>query len=310
MSKAARYGSGSCKTLPSDVNASRDGSNVSEAARYSSDSSKILPGDMKPARDGSNVSKAARYGSGSPKTFPDNMRAARDGRNVFEAARYGSGSSKRLPDNVKTTRDSSNVSEAARYGSGSSKTLPSNVKAARDGSNGSKDARYGSDSIENAGDIRAIGIIRLGNEHFLLKVLPVRSSPTPSRPGPPAPYPTSRGSSTLTIGCFLQEEVLPPDPGPRSSTTKGAGFDRFTTPVDNYLLADPRLAEAPELSTSVLCTGQGSFGHKVNYILNPMYPQHKTLNESEIGTFKTSMVNAVNVKAIAIIPNALKARAT
>ena len=54
----------------------------------------------------------------------------------------------------------------------------------------------------------------------------------------------------------------------------------------------------------------GSFGYKVNYILKPMYPQQKTLNESEIGTFKTSIVNAVNVKAIAIIANALKARVT
>ena len=69
------------------------------------------------------------------------------------------------------------------------------------------------------------------------------------------------------LECFLQEEALPPDPDTRTSTVMSAGFDRFTTPADEYLLAIPRLAEAPETSTTVLCTGQGSIGCKVNYIL-------------------------------------------
>ena len=71
-----------------------------------------------------------------------------------------------------------------------------------------------------------------------------------------------------------KEKVLPPYSGPRSSTettvTIAAGFTRSTTPDNYYLLANPRLAEAPKSGTSVLCTGQGSFGCKVNYILTPM----------------------------------------
>ena len=81
----------------------------------------------------------------------------------------------------------------------------------------------------------------------------------------------------------LQERVLPPDPGPRSSTevpiAKGASVDRFTAPADSNLLANPRLAEAPEPVTSVLSTGQGALGCIVNYILSPMYPQHMALAE-------------------------------
>ena len=114
------------------------------------------------------------------------------------------------------------------------------------------------------------------------------------------------------VELFHQEKVLPPDPGPRSSTktnvAKGAGFTRSTTPANYYLLANPRLAEAPESGTSVLCTGQGSFGCKVNYILTPMYPQHMTLTEYEIIAVNTSMENAVNTRAIGMVSNAIKAR--
>ena len=108
------------------------------------------------------------------------------------------------------------------------------------------------------------------------------------------------------VECFLQEEVLPPDPGTISSTAKGAGFARFTTPANYYLIADPRLAQAPETSTSVL----GLFKCQVNYILTPMYPQHMTLTENKIVTNTLKARIAVNVRAIGIIANTLQARAS
>ena len=47
----------------------------------------------------------------------------------------------------------------------------------------------------------------------------------------------------------IQEKVFPPDPGPRYFTkitiAKGAGVARFAAPENYYLLANPRLAEAP-----------------------------------------------------------------
>ena len=56
-----------------------------------------------------------------------------------------------------------------------------------------------------------------------------------------------------TNKCCHPDKVLPPEPDPRSPP-----------PDDFYLLAGPRPAEAPKWSTSVLCTGQGLFGYKVN----------------------------------------------
>ena len=117
---------------------------------------------------------------------------------------------------------------------------------------------------------------------------------------------------STAVELIRQEKVLPPDPGPRSSTKTtvaiAAGFTRSTTPANYYLLANPRLAEAPESGTSVLGTGQGSFRYNVNYILNPMYPQHRTLTEYEIINVKTSMENAVDTRAVGIVANTLKAR--
>ena len=83
-----------------------------------------------------------------------------------------------------------------------------------------------------------------------------------------------------------KEKVLPPDLGPRSSTENtvaiAAGLTRSTPPDNYYLRANPRLAGAPESGTSVLCTGQGAFGHHVNYILTPIYPEHVTLLELDL----------------------------
>ena len=117
-------------------------------------------------------------------------------------------------------------------------------------------------------------------------------------------------SSKFSQGSAKLEEVLPPDPGTRSSTAMGAVFERFTSPADYYLLANPRLAEAPETSTSVLCTGQRSFGFKVNYVLTPMYPQHTTLTKYEIIANALKARITIDVRAIRIVANALKACAS
>ena len=88
---------------------------------------------------------------------------------------------------------------------------------------------------------------------------------------------------------------------------EGASFAWFTAPADYYLQADPRLAAAPQSGTSVLCTGQGSFGCKVNCILTPVYPQHKALTEYGNITNALRARIAINIRAFGIAASNLKA---
>ena len=53
------------------------------------------------------------------------------------------------------------------------------------------------------------------------------------------------------------------------------------------------------------CTGLGSFGCKVDYILTPVYPQHKALTGYEIIGNALKARIAVNVRAIGIVANTL-----
>ena len=84
-------------------------------------------------------------------------------------------------------------------------------------------------SIESAGSIRAVGIVRLGIKRFLLEVFLARSSEiiasdlkarTSCAISTKHQIIAVKTSVAAAVGCLLPEEILPPGPGPRYSTAR------------------------------------------------------------------------------------------